>query len=456
MCSLSFSTNRGLQTHFSKIHNTSKNLTKCRYCNKEFSKSCVRSRHEKTCTENQQRNSAITHTNAITNQTINNTNSNNTNSNNSNSNNTIQNVIMNINLNHDSNADSIIEKLIPVTDSLLQNIVSKVYKKNKHVTTTERLVKGMFNEGLDKCIVVTDSGLRSITWKNEDNNNKIVKDIKGQALARRTTEVNREFMGRKYEEYQEEKKAIEIREKARFREYPDFDYDVREEYFKILQSSSVCLDGYRLNNKEFEKQFAKCLVNNSESLALHEHRIQKEKYITFANLTKFKISIFKLYIANLDLFCISSPKYIGTVLRAQSNIQEEMKENTDTPCFFIKNDDNEDIILSRELLIRTCRLAFRNAFIENCAADVCKNFIDITRSDKRKISEDPYRYVLTSFIRNLLETSSLQLQGCKDLLFSEYVQNAMKYHIHFALDAINLQSDYAQELADGFFTSLYK
>lgn len=77
-------------------------------------------------------------------------------------------------------------ELIPVTNSLLKDIFNNALNNSHLLTNEEEFANYFYQKGLKGCVVSTDKSRHVIEWLDGDNQNKTIKDSKGQILAEKT------------------------------------------------------------------------------------------------------------------------------------------------------------------------------------------------------------------------------------------------------------------------------
>jgi len=295
--------------------------------------------------------------------------------------------------------------------------------------------------------MVADTGLRSVTWKNGDQDNELVKDIKGQALARKTNAATKEIRSDKYDYYDKEKTALEEREKAKFTCEADYDYTTRTQWYNICQSMSVCLNGKLPLSTDRDADIGKYLIKYSPTLSflkLEQPKTQEQHLIEYF---EFKSKIKDIFTNHIECICKSSPIHIGIFLREKC-MAEGFCTIAEDGSLLVKSDTKSFSSIDYSAFIKTVRWSFRESLKNINGADLCLILLDMQQIAVDELVSYRYKYVSSQFLQQLNNVTF-------EALYNEYMKHTLAYNSNFALKTIQIPSAYCDDLLFGFFTGQY-
>lgn len=193
ICHLSFTSEKGMNVHKTKIHNGAPKLFRCKYCDKTMKRECFILQHEKVCKRNP---NCIQPTVTNINNTIHNTNT------------TVNNNVV-IVVNEGKKAE-VVKKLVPITNELLRAYtVNVINKTNGSFLNGVEFGKALMEEDLKYSVTCTDNARNLLLWRNGDLKNKKMIDPNGHFLASKVQHATQQeivALGLKHNQEKEQRK----------------------------------------------------------------------------------------------------------------------------------------------------------------------------------------------------------------------------------------------------------
>ncbi len=229
------------------------------------------------------------------------------------------------NKNITNNFNISMDSIPAITNEWLQYLFSFVMQESHQITSTDDIVRIMEKHGLTDRIHLNDSARMKISWKDGDNDDKLVKDIRGNQLSKKTKDACSQQMIELKNYLLEKMKGLDI---------------MSNEFIKYRDIVG-CFDLMRCDEKTIDDigvSMVKSTARNASYITTNEEE-QKLSKLT---------SIIETFVKdNILLFIISNKNNISCQLAdiCDGYIQ---RDQTTHDHFIILNDENKIIQLSTQ------------------------------------------------------------------------------------------------------------
>ncbi len=242
---------------------------------------------------------------------------------NNNNNNTTNNKITN-------NINISLDTLTPITNKWLQELFAHVAEENYNISSPDDIVRIMEYHGLNERLHLNDSSRLKMSWKDGDNNNILVKDIRGSQLSKKTKDAC-------YDQLIEYKQYLVNKMKH---------LDVMSDEFKTCGEKVNCFDAMRVaDNKtldDFGVSLVKSVARGTKNQVKYEKDILSMTYDeikSLYSLDNFFDKIEAFIKKDLHLFILSNQNNMSCQLANACDGLIE-RDSTKMDHFIIMNEHN--------------------------------------------------------------------------------------------------------------------